>query len=76
MGDLKTAAFGDRRNAKQTLIEALDFADGAKAAVVVLIHEDDTVAASWSDSSMLTRVGMCDVAKLQMIDAAYEVDDS
>ena len=72
MSNLKTAAFGNKRNAKQTLIDALPDMERAQCVVIVWVDENDVVRTSWADGGMLRRVGMCEVAKMQMIDDAFE----
>lgn len=72
MNNVKTIPFGNRHSPKQVLIDAMEHADTAKMLVVVMLDGEDYVQTSWSDGSMLARVGMCDVAKGRMIEAAQE----
>jgi hypothetical protein len=72
MDNVKTASFGDKRGAKQTVIDAIEAAEDSEVAVIILLRTDGSVACAWSDGSYLKRMGMCDVAKLQMTEDAYE----
>lgn len=73
MSDLiETVAFGGRHTPTQVLIDALNNAETFKCCVVVYLDDEDYVQTTWSDGSMLMRIGMMDVAKLRMLDASEE----
>jgi len=72
MSNLETAQFGNKHAPEQTLIDVLSNIDGAKVVVVVMLDKDDYVQTSWSDGSMLMRIGMMDVAKIRMLEAGQE----
>lgn len=72
MSNVKTIAFGNRHTPKQVLIDAMEHAETAKMCVVVMLDADEYVQTAWASSSMLSRIGMLDVAKLRMIDVAQE----
>ena len=72
---VETAAFGGKHTPKQVLLDAMGHAESFKCCVVVYLDDDDYVNTSWSDSSMLTRMGMMDVAKLRMFDASGDDDE-
>ena len=69
-----TAAFGGKHTPKQVLLDALEHAESFQCCVVVYFDADDYVNTAWSDGSMLQRLGMLDIAKLRMIDAAQDDD--
>jgi len=72
MNNLKTAQFGNKHAPEQTLIDALSVIEGTKIAVVVFLDKDDYVCTSWSDGSLLKRLGMMDIAKIRMMETAEE----
>ncbi len=73
---VKVVTFGDKRNAQQTLLEAMDHVDGdTKMIVICALGEDDEILTAWSDGSMLKRLGLCDVLKDSMIAFAANSDD-
>jgi len=72
MGELKTAAFGNRHTPRQLLIDALEKVEKAKMAVLIYVDENDYIISGWSDGSLLKRIGMLDVAKLRMIESGSE----
>ena len=72
MSSVTTIAFGNKHTPHQTLIDATAKIDGVQTVVVVMLDADDYVVTSWSDGSMLKRLGMLDIAKLRMIDAGQE----
>jgi len=67
---LSTAAFGNKRNAKQLLIDALKHMDGADLCVLIWRSGDKLVETAWSDGNLTERVGMLEIAKVQMIENA------
>ncbi len=72
MSSVTTIAFGNKHTPHQTLIDAMSHIDGVQTVIVVMLDEDDYVVTSWSDGSMLKRLGMLDMAKLRMIDEGQE----
>ncbi len=76
MAKIATAAFGGKHTPRQVLLDALEDADTFKCCVLVCVDDEDYVNAGWSDGSMLKRMGMMDVAKLRMLDAAQEDEDT
>jgi len=75
MSKVSTAAFGGKHTPRQVLIDALNHTDRFKCCVVVCLDDEDYVHTSWSDGSSLKRMGMMEVAKLRMFNAADEQDD-
>ena len=69
---ISTAAFGGKHTPKQVLLDALEKTEDCQCLVVVYLDSNDYVMTSWSDGSMLQRMGMMDVAKLRMFDAAQD----
>lgn len=74
MTNIRIAAFGNKHAPKQILLEALNIVDDMKCCVVVQLDKDDFVVTSWSNGSMLARMGMMQVAALRMLDAAQDDD--
>lgn len=74
---VKVVAFGDKRNAQQTLLEAMNHVDSdTKMVVIVALDKDDAIHTAWSDGSLLKRLGLCDIVKDSMIAfAANNPDD-
>ena len=72
MSNLKTAQFGTKQTPQQTLIDALENGSKAKIAIVVYLDESYYIHTSWSDGSLLKRLGMLEIAKLKMLDCAKE----
>jgi hypothetical protein len=70
--NLATAAFGDKRNPKQLLIDALPKMGEAEVAMIVYRDQDGLVQTAWSDGPLTERVGLLEIAKLQMIESARE----
>lgn len=64
--NLETAQFGDKHTPDQTLIDAMNNLGDAKMVVVVVLDDEDYVRTSWSDGSLLKRMGMMDMAKTRM----------
>jgi hypothetical protein len=56
--DIRTAAFGGKRNAKQVLADALGEADSIEAVVVCAKYKDGIVRYAWSDGDMLLLMGL------------------
>ena len=72
MKNIRTGAFGNKHTPKQLLLDALNHADDMQVCVVVHLDKDDYVLTSWSDGSSLKRMGMMQVAALQMLNATQE----
>jgi hypothetical protein len=56
--DIRTAAFGGKRNAKQVLADALGEADKIEAVVVCAKYKDGVVSYAWSDGDALILMGL------------------
>lgn len=72
MGKLGAALFGGKRNPQQTVINAVDIAQDAEIAVVVIKTKDGYIDTGWSDGCLTSRLGMLDLAKRQMIQTSEE----
>jgi len=70
-----TAAFGGKRTPKHTIISALEDAEDAQLAIVVLLDKDGYVMSAWSDGSCLKRLGLLEIAKQRMVDTLREDGD-
>lgn len=70
--NVETFSFGGKHTPEQTLISALNNDDDKQCVVIVYLDRDGYVKTVWSDGSMLGRIGMLDVAKTQMLEAAQE----
>ena len=72
MTNIRTAAFGNKHTPKQLLLDALNHADQMQICIVIQLDAEDCVQTSWSDGSLLSRMGMTQVASLRMLDAEQE----
>jgi len=70
--NISVAAFGGNRTPEQAILDVTDLADDAQLAVVVILGKDDLIHTSWSDGSLIARIGMLEIAKKHMITRAYE----
>jgi len=58
--------FGERRDARQTLLRALDEASELETVVLVKVYRDRTVNVSWSDADKLTLMGALALGQAQV----------
>lgn len=72
--NIRTAVFGGRHSPEQVLLDALNHAEHMQCCVVIYFDKDEFIQTSWSDGSMLQRMGMAQVAALRMLEVAQEED--
>lgn len=66
---LSTGQFGQQVTPAQTLIDAMAKVDDCEC-VVVIMCKSDGIYASWSDGDSTMRLGMAEIAKIQMFEMA------
>ena len=72
--NVQVAHFAGKRTPSQSVLDALGGLNDAKIAVLVFLDKDEQINTSWSDGSLLNRVGMLEFAKIRMIELSHEDD--
>lgn len=67
MGEVTAGQFGEKRDPRQTLLEAVKTAGELETVIVVKVHSDPrAIQVSWSDADKLVLLGALTIAMAQV----------
>lgn len=72
MTNVEAVKFGNKVTPQQALLGTLNEATDMDCVVIVYVDREGYIRTSWSNSSMLKRLGMMQVASNRMIELAQE----